>query len=146
VRQALGVQEAFGIVVFVVAIGGAIVAIITFVTSAKAYDQIGRGGMSLNDGTDRPADETLSGAAGERVRVEEIRQMLEGRNARRRRRGEPELDIEEQLAELLQPAFDPGLEQEVRDLVEARNRRRIRSGKEPLDVEEEVARQLRELG
>ena len=82
-------------------------------------------------------------AAGERD--EEIRQMLEARNARRIRQGKEPLDVETELAALSRPAVDPGLAGEVRDLVVARNARRVRQGKEPLDVEAEVERRLRDL-
>jgi hypothetical protein len=80
------------------------------------------------------------------VRDDEIRQMLEARNERRARRGQPPLDIEAELAALVRPSADPGLEGEVRELVIARNERRVRMGRPPLDVDAEVARQLRELG
>jgi hypothetical protein len=141
------VQDAFAIVLVVVLVGAVIAAIWASIGTADAYRQIGRGGLSLNDGTDRPADEpTRSVAAGEREA--EIRQMLEARNARRRARGQQPADVEAELAELLgAPAVlaDPALEAEVRDLVIARNERRARQGKPPLDVEEEVARSLADL-
>jgi hypothetical protein len=138
------VQEAFGIVLVVVVVLAAIVAVITVAGSGRAYDEIGRGGLSLRDGSDRPAREpTPAVAAGERD--EEIRQMLEARNARRRRQGKEPLDVEAELAALSRPAVDPGLAAEIRQLVIARNARRARQGKEPLDVEAEVARRLREL-
>jgi hypothetical protein len=133
------VQDAFWTVLLVVVVGASIVAVITFALSDKTYAQIGRGGLSL----DAPSRaEPASGA----VRDDEIRQMLEARNERRARRGQPPLDIEAELAALVRPSADPGLEAEVRDLVIARNERRVRMGKAPLDVDAEVARQLRELG
>jgi hypothetical protein len=136
-------------VLLVVVIGASIVAVITFALSEKTYAQIGRGGLSLRDGSDRPVSEPLSGTGFEAVREDEIRQMLEARNERRERRGQPPLDIEAELAALLRPASapaaDPALAAEIRDLDIARNERRVRMGKEPLDVEAEVARQLREL-
>jgi hypothetical protein len=143
------VQDAFWIVLLVVVVGASIVAVITFALSEKTYAQIGRGGLSLRDGSDRPAAEPLSGTGFEAVREDEIRQMLQARNERRERRGQPPLDVEAELASLLRPAFaptaDPALAAEIRDLVIARNERRVRMGKEPLDVDAEVARQLREL-
>ncbi len=72
----------------------------------------------------------------------EIRQLLEARNARRRRRGQPEVDVERELAQLTAPAIDPELRQEIRDLVLARNHRRARQGKPPLDVEAEIEREI----
>jgi hypothetical protein len=134
-------QEVFGLVLFAVVLVGLIVAVATFLTSGRAYEQIGKGGLSLRDGTDRPADEPVTAA----VRDYEIRQMLVARNERRVRRGEEPLDVEAELAQLTRPALDPALAAEVRDLVEARNERRARQGKPPLDVEAEVARRLREL-
>jgi hypothetical protein len=137
-------QEAFGIVLVVVVVLAAIVAIVTLAGFGRAYDQIGRGGLSLRDGSDRPAREaTPAMAAGERD--EEIRQMLEARNARRIRQGKEPLDVEAEMAALARPAIDPGVAGEIRDLVVARNVRRARQGKEPLDVEAEVARRLRDL-
>jgi hypothetical protein len=138
------VQDAFGIVLVVVVVLATIVAIVTFIGFGRAYEQIGRGGLSLRDGSDRPAGEPAPAvAAGERD--DEIRQMLEARNARRVRQGREPLDVEAELAALTRPAVDPGLATEIRQLVVARNARRVRQGKEPLDVEAEVARRLREL-
>jgi hypothetical protein len=143
------VQDAFWIVLLVVVVGASIVAVITFAMSANTYAQIGRGGLSLRDGSDRPGSEPQSGAGFEAVRDDEIRQMLEARNERRARRGEEPLDVEAELSKLVRApadlAADPALVAEVRDLVIARNERRVRMGKQPLDVEAEVSRQLREL-
>lgn len=140
-------QDRFVIVVVVVLIGSVIAAIWASVGTAEAYRQIGRGGLSLNDGSDRPAWEpSRAVAAGEREA--EIRQMLEARNARRRARGQPFADVEAELARLLSvaaPSTDAGLAAEIRELVIARNARRARQGKPPLDVEDEVQRSLREL-
>jgi hypothetical protein len=137
------VQDAFGIVLVVVVVLATLVAILTFVGFGRAYEQIGRGGLSLRDGSDRPAREPAAGVAGERE--QEIRQMLEARNARRLRQGREPIDIEAEMAALTRPAVDPGLAAEVRQLVQARNARRVRQGKEPLDEEAEVARRLKEL-
>jgi hypothetical protein len=137
-------QDAFGIVLFVVVVVGALAAIWAASGTGAMYRQIGRGGLSIGDGEDRPAREA-SGAMAARERDAEIRQMLEARNARRLARGEAPVDVEAELAALTRPVADPGLEAEVRQLVEARNARRVRAGKEPLDVDAEVARQLRDL-
>jgi hypothetical protein len=138
------VDTAFGVIIVVVVVVGLIAGIWASSTSGEAYRQIGRGGLSLNDGTDRPAREpTAALAAGEREA--EIRQMLEARNARRVARGGAPADVEAELAELLgarAAVVDPALEAEVRELVVARNERRARAGKPPLDVEAEVARSL----
>ena len=141
----VSVQDAFGIVLVVVVALGIVVAVITFVGVGRVYEQIGRGGLSLRDGTDRPAMEPVSAGAAAAEREVEIRQMLTARNERRVRRGEAPIDIEAELAALDRPAADDALREEVRQLVVARNERRLRAGKEPLDVESEVERQLREL-
>ncbi len=145
------VQERFGIVLVVVLVGAVIGAIWAAYGTADVYRQIGRGGLSLNDGTDRVGadrfEPTAAVVAGEREA--EIRQMLVARNARRTARGQAPADVEAELAALLaQPGAttaDPQLVSEVRDLVIARNARRKRAGKEPLDVETEVAKSLAEL-
>jgi hypothetical protein len=142
------VQDRFVIVLVVVLVGAVIGAIWAAIGTADVYRQIGRGGLSLNDGTDRPAQETTPTLLAA-DREAEIRQMLQARNARRIARGHPPADVEAELAELLAqssaPAADPELVSEVRDLVIARNARRARAGKEPLDVETEVAKSLAEL-
>ena len=117
--------------------------------AATTYDQIGRGGLSLDDC--RPAGrEPLPRRGFERgERDDEIRQMLEARNERRARRGQEPLDIEAELARARRAArrVDPGLAARSATLVDRPQRApRARMGKEPLDVEAEVARQLRELG
>lgn len=98
-----------------------------------------------------------AGAAPERVdpaiQAAEVRQMLEAKAERRRRRGEEPLDVEAETERLLaaaeQPrgaeAIDAELRDEVRQLVVARNERRLREGLEPLDIEAETERQLADL-
>ena len=143
--ETLGMEDAFGIVLIVVVIIAALVAIGTFVSLPKVYDQIGR--LSLDDGSARAGRAGLESAAGGVAeRDEEIRQMLEARNARRARQGKEPIDIEAEIARLQAPAVDPALRDEIRQLVEARNARRVRQGKEPLDVEDEIERELRDLG
>jgi hypothetical protein len=99
------VQEAFGIVLVVVVVLAAIVAVIAVIGSGRAYDEIGRGRLSLRDGSDRPARApTPAVAASERD--EEIRQMLEARNARRVRQGKEPLDVEAEVARRLRELAD----------------------------------------
>jgi len=141
-------QDAFLPVLLVVVIGGGLVALITFLGTGKLYEQIGRGGLSINEDFDgRPQAPSGGGsaAAGAQERDAEIRQLLAAKNARRERRGEAPLDVEAELARLTAPAIDPALRAEIRQLVVARNARRERAGKEPLDVDAEVERQVREL-
>jgi hypothetical protein len=141
------VQEAFGIVIFVVVGVSVAAAIYAAVGSGALYKQIGRGGLSLDSDENRP--QTFTRAVSQAVADEEIRQMLTAKNARREARGQAPLDIEEELARLKGTegqVIDPALEAEIRSLVIARNARRERQGKEPLDVEDEVRRQVAELG
>jgi hypothetical protein len=87
------------------------------------------------------------------IQAAEVRQMLEAKSERRRRRGEAPLDVEAEAERLLaaaeqprgQDAIDAELQAEVRQLVVARNERRMREGLEPLDVETETERQLADL-
>jgi hypothetical protein len=140
------VQEAFGIVLVAVVVIAALIAVWTLVSSGEAWDRIGKGGLALRDGSDRPPGGTPpSGPAFMRERDDEIRQMLAARNERRVRRGEEPLDLDAELARLTAPAIDPALREEIRQLVLARNSRRARQGKEPLDVEAEIERQVRDL-
>jgi hypothetical protein len=149
IRDTVGVQEAFGIVLVVVVVIAALIAVWTFVSSGEAWDRIGKGGLSLRDGSDRPAGGTPPRGAGASVstreRDDDIRQMLAARNQRRLRRGEEPLDLDAELTRLTAPATDPALREEIRQLVLARNSRRARQGKEPLDVEAEIERQVRDL-
>lgn len=153
--------ETFGVVLFVVMGIAAVVAVVTMAGARRSYDEIGRGGLSLRDGSDgeddrsgpvggarsRPAPAPVSAA----VRDEEIRQLVQARSDRRVRRGQAPLDVPAEVARLTAPAqgapvtADPALRAEIRDLVVARNARRARAGKEPLDVEAEVERRLAEL-
>jgi hypothetical protein len=137
-RDNAGVQDLFTVLIVVVVGVAAVVALITLVGTGRAYDEIGRGRMSLGDEDESPE-------AGAAHRDVEIRQMLEARNARRARRGEPPLDLDAELARLQRPAVDPALAAEVRQLVEARNARRLRQGRKPLDVEAEVRRRLADI-
>jgi hypothetical protein len=141
-------QDAFGIVLFVVVGIGVVLAVVSLFTRGRLYDEIGRGGLSI--GEDRDLTPRRGGAAAPvnaAERDDEIRQMLGARNARRAARGEEEVDVEAELAALTRPAAasDPEIVEEVRALVNARNARRIARGREPLDVETEVERQLRDL-
>jgi hypothetical protein len=127
-------EGAFAIVLFVVVGVAAVAAVIALVTSRGSYEQIGRGGMSLDPAPATDAD-----------REAEIRQMLEARNARRAARGEAPEDVDAQLRALSAPAVDPELREEARTLVEATNARRAARGEPPLDVDAEVERRLRDL-
>jgi hypothetical protein len=87
------------------------------------------------------------------IQAAEVRQMLEAKSERQRKRGEAPLDVDAETERLLAEgdrprgaaAMDAELRAEVRQLVVARNDRRLRQGLEPLDVEEETERQLADL-
>jgi hypothetical protein len=143
-RPSWSMQEAFGIVIFVVVGVGIVLAILSLFFRARLYDEIGRGGLSINE--DRGPASAPGGPVDVAERDAEIRQMLNARNARAAARGESGVDVEDELRRLTAPAADPELRAEVRDLVMARNARREARGEPPLDVEAEVERQLRELG
>jgi hypothetical protein len=131
----------FGSVVIVVAVVAVLVAAASYWGTGRIYSGLGReGGLDM---TREPAVPS----SGPEVQ-EEIRQMLEAKSDRRVARGEPELDVDAELAALTSDSggADAGLREEIRQLVVARNERRQRQGKEPLDVDAEVERQLRELG
>ena len=137
-------EDAFGTIVWVVAIVGAIVAVFTLVGTGRSYREIGGGGLVRDD------DGVSGGRAVDTAaeRDEEIRQMLGARNARRERRGEAPLDIEDEIAALDRAPPDPvddELRAEIRAHVVARNARRVRGGQEPLDVDEEIERRIRDL-
>jgi len=140
-------QDAFGIVIFVVVGVGAVLAIVSLFGRGRLYDDIGRGGLSIGEDRDLRPRGAASQPVSAAERDDDIRQMLEARNARRAAQGRPTVDVEAELAELTTraPVTDPEILEEVRTLVEARNARRIARGKEPLDVEAEIARQLRDL-
>jgi hypothetical protein len=139
-------QDAFAIVLVLVLVGAVVAAAWAGLASRDPYGRIGRGGLSLDE-PGRPAVAPTFAVA-QREREAEIRQMLEARNARRLARGQDPIDVDAEMAALLDaapPAADPALLAEVRDLVVARNARRVRAGKEPLDVETEVAKTLADL-
>jgi len=138
-------RDAFGIVLIVVVVFAALVSIGTLFGSRRLYDEIGRGGLSINDDP-RPRPRPATAAVALRERDDEIRQLLTAANHRREARGEEPVDVEAELARLTAPTVDAGLRDEVRQLVVARNDRLVARGGEPLDVEAEVERQLRELG
>jgi hypothetical protein len=130
------VQSAFVFVVAGVCAVGVVGAAIALLSSKRDWARYGSDRLVLDSEPPR-APVTL------RQRDEEVRQMLEARNARRRRRGEPELDVEAELARLTGCwSADDELRDEIRQLVVARNHRRARKGLEPLDVEAEIEREL----
>ena len=126
-----------------------VVAVVAVLVAAASYWGTGRiySGLGRDGGLDMRREPSVP-STGPEVQ-EEIRQMLEAKSDRRVARGEPELDVDAELAALTSSSSagaDPGLREEIRELVVAKNARRERKGLEPLDVDAEVERQLRELG
>jgi hypothetical protein len=132
------VQSAFLWVVAGVCVVGVVGAIVALLTSRRDWAQYGSDRLLLDS-------EVRRAPVAQFERDEEVRQMLEARNAGRRRRGEAEVDVEAELARLTALAdagTDGDLRDEIRQLVVARNHRRARKGLAPLDVETEIAREL----
>jgi hypothetical protein len=131
-------HSTFNVVIWVVCILALVVAFAALIASRKTWEDFGKGQFVM----DRDDARVSTGAA---ERDTEIRQLLEARNARRERRGEAPIDVDEELARLTAPAVDPELREEIRQLVVARNARRMRAGKPPLDVESEIEREISAL-
>ncbi len=144
------VQSAFPIVVFGAVALSVVMSVVFLVSRGSSYDRIGEGGLAPEqESASGPSAPPADSAAGRAEREVEIRQMLRARNDRMVGRGQPALDIDAEVARLLEPAqpgaHDAGLTEEVRQLVVARNERRTRQGLQPLDVQAEVTRTLEEL-
>jgi hypothetical protein len=136
-------QSAFPTVVWVVTIAGIAGAVVALLLSRRTWTEYGKHHLLLD--SERPRSDGAGSGSASAERDEEIRQLLEARNARRRRRGEPEIDVEQELARLVGPRVDDELRAEIRDLVIARNHRRARRGQPPLDVEAEIEREIEGL-
>jgi hypothetical protein len=139
----------FPIVVFGAVALSVVMSVVFLLSRGSVYDEIGQGGLlGERDSSDWASAPALSSPAGQAEQEREIRQMLSARNERLVRSGKPALDIDQEVAKLMQPqagTHDAGLVDEVRQLVTARNERRARKGLEPLDVAAEVERTLQEL-
>ena len=136
-------HSTFNVVIWVVCILAVVIALVALIASRKTWEDFGKGRFVMDGDSDRESP-TASGVA-VAERDTEIRQMLDARNERRARRGEPPIDVEQELARLTtpaQPSIDPALREEIRQLVVARNHRRVRAGKPPLDVEAEIEREI----
>jgi hypothetical protein len=132
------VASTFNIVIWVVCILALVVAFAALIATRKTWEDFGKGQFVMDRDEARPSSAAVE-------RDTEIRQLLEARNARRERRGEAPIDVDQELARLTAPAVDPELREEIRQLVVARNARRIRAGKPPLDVESEIEREISAL-
>jgi len=153
----------FGTVIWIVVLVIAPIAAVLFAGAFGLLDQLGRGGLALEEAPRPaprgPAGPRPGGALARAEREAEIRQLVQARHDREASRGHPPVDVEAEVARLLAlgsaEQLDPGtgeaqrqdaaLRVEVRQLVIARNERRAARGEAPLDVDAEVERQMREL-
>jgi hypothetical protein len=143
-----------GTVLGLVVVAALAVSAVLFAGAFELLEQLGQGGLSLEDGAP-PSPPLLPASPTSRMeREEEIRQFVQARHDRQLRRGEQPLDVEAEVSRLLEIDLDAGPEQErqdvalreeVRQLVVARNERRLARGEPPLDVEAEIERQLRSV-
>jgi hypothetical protein len=102
-------------VIWVVCIGAVVIGLLALATTRKTWEDFGKDRLLLDSESAREPSPRSSAAPSERD--EEIRQMLEARNARRIRRGEEPVDLEQELRRLTAPAVDPQLREEIRELV-----------------------------
>jgi hypothetical protein len=137
------VHAAFGIVIWVVCGLGLLAALAALALSGKTWEEYGKDGLLMEG--ESPSDPRPGSAGAVLDRDVEIRQLLEARNARRQRRGEAPIDVEQELRRLTASAIDESLRAEIREPVIARNHRRTRAGKPPLDVDAEIAREIADL-
>jgi hypothetical protein len=136
------VHSAFNVVIWVVCVLAVVIALAALILSRKTWENFGKDRLVMD--RDSPGDSRPGSGAAVTEREIEIRQLLEARNERRARRGEPPVGVDEELSRLTAPApaIDPALREEIRQLVVARNHRRVRAGKPPLDVEAEIEREI----
>jgi hypothetical protein len=137
------VQSAFEAVIWIVCGLGLVIGIALLIFSGRTWDEYGKNQLVMDHGVSSGPKPGSATATVERD--DEIRQLLEARNARRARRGQAPVDVEDELRRLTVPQIDADLREEIRDMVIARNHRRARFGKPPLDVDAEVERQIGDL-
>ena len=121
---------------------------ILFSRSGKALRELGGGRWAI-DREEAGDNGEPAGPALDPEAREEVRQMVEARDYRLRRRGADGIDVEAEVIRLTSVEQDPdgrvaAWTVEIRQLVVANNERRKRRGEQPLDVEAEVARRLAE--
>jgi hypothetical protein len=146
---AVGIQSGYALAV--IALVALPIAATAFARSGPAWRGIGKGRFAIEQELPPTRMAQPQPPVDREIQETEARQMLEAKSYRRMRRGEEPLDIEAEVARLLDspgaagPGVDEKLREEVRQLVVARNERRMRRGEEPLDVERETERQLADL-
>lgn len=135
-------------VIPVVLVVAAIVAALMFSRSGRALRDLGGGRWAIDRERDHGSNGNGSDESEDEVKAE-VRQMVEARDYRLRRRGDDGIDVDAEVTRLtaVERESDGTLEAwtvEIRQLVIANNERRKRRGEDPLDVEAEVARRLAE--
>lgn len=127
------------------------IAAVLFAGAFGLLEELGRGGLSIDD-RPPPAAPFPASPAARLERETEIRQLVQARHDRQTARGEEPVDVDAEVSRLLtldsetipeEHAGEAALREEVRQLVIARNDRRLARGEPPLDVEHEIERQLR---
>jgi hypothetical protein len=134
------VYHQFGTVLLIVCGISIVAAVYLLVSTGKTWEDYGKNRLVLDNDLARGAAPGSVAAILERDA--EIRQLLEARNARRARRGEPPVDVEAELRRLTAPRVDAELRSEIKEFVMARNARRTRRGEPLLDVEAEIEREI----
>jgi hypothetical protein len=140
----------FGTVLWIIVLVVAPVAAALFAGAFGVLDQLGTGGLSIDE---VPPSPSTPAPTARLEREAEIRQLVQARHDRQLARGEQPVDVEAEVSRLLDldpegPAEDrrdAALREEVRQLVVARNERRAARGEPALDVEAEIDRQLRDI-
>jgi hypothetical protein len=125
-----------------------VVAAIMFSRSGGALRELGGGRWAIDREDRGEGSEDRAGESPAETRAE-VRQMVEAKDYRLRRRGEDGIDVDAEVTRLTAVEEGPGgsveaWTVEIRQLVIANNERRRRRGDPPLDVEAEVARRLSE--
>jgi hypothetical protein len=85
-------DDAFLVVVIGVSLLAFVIAAVVLATSGGSYDQIGRGGISVEEPQRRETYEDV---------VAEVRELVELGNAHRVARGEPPLDVDAEVSRRL---------------------------------------------
>ena len=99
-----GIQTSFGTVLWIVTGLSFVVAFFALASSGKQWEEYGRDHLVMDrDARPGVSGEASGSPAAIRERDAEIREFLEARNERRRRRGEAPVDVEAELRRLTTP-------------------------------------------
>jgi hypothetical protein len=141
----------FGTVLVLVVLAVLPIAAVMFAGAFGLLEQLGKGGLSTLDRPAAPPVALPPTPASREERETEIRQFVQARHDREEARGEKPVDVDSEVARLVELSEAPvpeekrqdsALREEIRQLVIARNERRMRRGEPALDVESEIERQL----